>query len=288
MTLPPTEAVWLERGDGVRFPVTGNCALGRSASNAIVIASPKVSRNHATIHAQDGGEFWLIDLGSINGTLLNERRAVQPQRLKDGDRIVIADTAFIFHQHGEAQELSLGGTLPTVPEVRQETRWLLLADIEGFTPLSQRLPPEELAGLVGQWLRAGREIVHGNGGWLNKYTGDGFLACWSSAAESAGQVVAALRAFRVRREAEELKFRVIVHHAGLSVGGAAGSGEENLMGPEVNFLFRVEKIAGSAGVAFCCSDAARALLATQLALEPIPGRHELKGFPGSYEFFAWR
>jgi hypothetical protein len=93
-------------------------------------------------------------------------------------------------------------------------------------------------------------------------------------------IAAAVEALRVRRAETELKFRGIVHHGTVSVGGAAGIGEESLMGPEVNFIFRVEKIAGGMGAAFCFTEAAQALLAPALGLEPIPGRHALKGFPG--------
>jgi adenylate cyclase len=285
MDLPTPLSVWLERADGARVPVAGNCGLGRSKANAVVIADARVSRHHATIHAQDGGEYWLIDLGSSNGTQLNGHRAVQPQRLKDGDRIAIADTAFVFRQDGTAESGSTSDALPTVQEVRQEERWLVLADIEGFTPLSQRLAPDDLATLVGQWLRMGREIVEANGGTVNKYLGDGWLACWPGGAAGQGRLAAAVQTLRARKDETELKFRVVVHHGVVAVGGAARNGEECLLGPEVNFIFRVEKVAGAMGAAFCFTETATALLAAQLALEPIAGRHELKGFAGDYAFF---
>jgi adenylate cyclase len=262
--------------------------LGRSTSNALVIADPRVSRHHATIHAQDEGEYWLIDLGSSNGTHLNSRRVVQPQRLKDGDRFNIADAAFVFRQTG----CDLGSTgsdaQPTVREVREEWRWLVLADIEDFTTLSRRLAPEALATTVGQWLRAGREIVEAHDGAVNKYLGDGWLACWPGGAASAGLVVSVLHALHERSTAADPRFRVVVHHGVVAIGGAAAHGEECLMGPEVNFVFRVEKLAATVGAAFCFTTSASTLLAPPLDLEPVPGRHVLKGFPGAYEFFRLR
>lgn len=286
MEIPPILSVWLERSDGGRVPLAGNCSFGRSSSNVIVIADERASRHHATIHVQDAGEYWLIDMGSINGTVLNARRAVQPQRLRDGDRITIAETTFVFRQSAADGDTSLDKTPPTVSEVRTETRWLLLADIEGFTPLSQRLPAEELATLVGQWLRHGRETVEENGGTLNKYLGDGYLACWPARARSDAEVVATVQALRTQLETAAPKFRVVVHYGTVSIsGGGSSFGEENLIGPDVNFIFRAEKIAAAAGVHFCFTTAAHALLAGLLPLRPIPGLHELKGFPGSYEFF---
>ncbi len=275
---------WLELA-GREVALAGNCSLGRSSSNSVVIADAKASRHHATIHLQDEGEFWLIDLGSINGTALNDRRVVRPVRLRDGDRVVIAETALIFRQ-GEADiEASLAGeTMVTLAEVRNEARWLLVADIEDFTPMSQRLAPEELATLVGQWVRAGREIVERHGGMMNKYLGDGYLACWRGA--DTASIAGAVAAFRELRAAGKPKFRVVVHYGMVSIGGAASHGEECLMGPEVNFVFRVEKAAGDAGAAFCFTAAAREQLAPHLALVALAGGHAMKGFAGEHELFG--
>src|ERR1700686_2944196 len=90
------EGAWLETS-GDKFPICGNCSLGRSPKNSIVLDSQKVSRRHALINVQNVGEFWLIDLGSSNGTFLNHRRLNQPVRLNDQDQVVIGDRIFIFH-----------------------------------------------------------------------------------------------------------------------------------------------------------------------------------------------
>ena len=286
MEIPTTTGVWLEKADGSRVPVAGNCAFGRSSSCAVWIDDARASRQHATIHVQDAGEFLLIDLGSANGTQLNGRRVVQPVRLRGGDRIAIVERVFTFRQSGNGADSSTGGsTAATFIEVRTERRWLVLADIEGFTPMSRQLAPADLATLVGQWVRTGRALVEAHGGAVNKYLGDGWLASWPENAESAAQVAAAVEALRVLREGVPPPFRVIVHCGAVAVGGAAILGEESLMGPEVNFIFRVEKLAGAVGAAFCFTAAAHAELWPLLALEPIPGRHALKGFEGDYEFY---
>src|ERR1700724_64824 len=91
------KGVWLETV-GEKFPIIGDCSLGRSPKNSIVIDSQKVSRRHAIINVQNIGEFWLIDLGSSNGTYLNGRRIHQPIKLSDQDQVIIGDQTFIFHQ----------------------------------------------------------------------------------------------------------------------------------------------------------------------------------------------
>src|SRR5437667_10581863 len=88
---------WLETA-GERFPIIGNCSIGRGAKSTVVLDSPKVSRRHAIINVQNIGEFWLIDLGSSNGTFGNHRRIHQPIRLSDYDQFVIGDGIFTFRQ----------------------------------------------------------------------------------------------------------------------------------------------------------------------------------------------
>ncbi len=59
----------------------------------------KISRKHARIYPQDG-EFFIEDLGSLNGTYINRGPRLlpgSPQSLKDGDEIVMGKTFFKFH-----------------------------------------------------------------------------------------------------------------------------------------------------------------------------------------------
>jgi len=63
-------------------------------------------------------------------------------------------------------------------------------------------------------------------------------------------------------------------------------GEESLMGKDVNFVFRMEKLAASLGVLRLTSAAGKAKLGSVLKYDP-EGAHELKGFEGKHEFFSW-
>ncbi len=64
-------------------PVT---KLGRASTNTIVIAEPFASNEHALV-AWRGGQWWLEDLKSSNGTLLNGVRIQEPTVLSAGDVI---------------------------------------------------------------------------------------------------------------------------------------------------------------------------------------------------------
>ncbi len=77
--------------EGQQFPLQAVTTLGRDLSNDIVIADGYASSRHARIERRDNGRFWLIDVGSSNGTLLNGQsvRPNAPAALDPGDVIAI-------------------------------------------------------------------------------------------------------------------------------------------------------------------------------------------------------
>ncbi|MDH4101821.1 MAG: DUF3662 and FHA domain-containing protein [Thermoleophilia bacterium] len=68
--------------------------LGRSRDAGVRISDVNSSRKHAEIR-QEGSTFWVVDLGSTNGTLVNGKR-VDRKRLRDGDRITLGSTEIVF------------------------------------------------------------------------------------------------------------------------------------------------------------------------------------------------
>jgi adenylate cyclase len=279
---------WLESDDGFKVPLLAYCRLGRAADNHVVIDAEKASRYHAAIHAQDGSDYWLLDLGSRNGTFLDDHRVMRPTPLRDGARIALAGATFHFRQpHVDSREKSEDGPPPTVTitEFKHQKAWLLMTDIESFVRLSQDLPSETLAVAVGRWIQEGQRLVEKWEGRLSKYLGDGFLACWEPAGSGAPSVVAALRDFHHLRETGDVKFRVVLHLGTVTFGGATDFGEETIFGPELNYTFRLETLASELGVKFCLSAAAQKELAASFSTKLVAGEHELKGFPGFHRCF---
>ena len=70
--------------------------LGRAVENEIVITSRRASREHARVQ-RTGRRVRLEDLGSANGTFLNDERLQAPRELQDGDRITIGEVTLVFH-----------------------------------------------------------------------------------------------------------------------------------------------------------------------------------------------
>lgn len=275
---------WLESPGREKIPLRGNCSLGRSPKNSVVLESPKASRRHCIINLQNVGEFWLIDLGSSNGTFLNKRRVHQPVRLCDMDQITVGDAPFTFRQPEEVtSELRTTIAQQTIRETANIPVWLLVADIENFTPLSRSMVSDKLALLVGSWVAACKTIVEEHHGEIDKYLGDGFLAYWHEDEKSAENVAAGLSKLKELQRAEP-RFRLVLHYGLVSSGGLRSMGEESLIGKEVIFVFRMEKLAGSLGIHLMVSEAAQKKLSDTFSCQPA-GSHELKGFDGKFEFF---
>jgi adenylate cyclase len=281
----------LEREDAPTVPVVTTCSIGRAPGNQLVLADEKVSRKHALIHRQGEHEYWLVDLGSSNGSYLDGRRVSQPVALRDGALIRIGGTTLVFRQRAAAAAAAAVADEPTwsdgtVHDIRIASCWLLLADIEGSTELARALPPDELPVVTGKWFSSCKQVIDQNGGSINKYLGDGFFAYWIDSAGMRPRVVAAVSELKRLQAAGQPSFRVVLHRGDVSMGGTASMGEESLSGPEVNFVFRMEKLAGKLGHATMMSGAASERLVGELGAEPA-GRHALTGFEGEFPFLTF-
>jgi pSer/pThr/pTyr-binding forkhead associated (FHA) protein len=77
--------------EGRVFNLDTITTLGRDLSNEIVISDSYTSSRHARIELQSDERFWIVDLGSSNGTLLNGQslRPNTPVPLDRGDVLSI-------------------------------------------------------------------------------------------------------------------------------------------------------------------------------------------------------
>jgi len=72
------------------FLVDGDNLIGRGGEAEILIDASRVSRHHALVVVSEGGVV-IEDLGSKNGTFVNEVRIEAPAQLEDGDEVRLGD-----------------------------------------------------------------------------------------------------------------------------------------------------------------------------------------------------
>ena len=92
MSETPSSPALIIRHTGQVFQLTQEpVTFGRQEGNTVVLADPQSSRHHATISWQ-AGSFVIQDMGSANGTFVNEKRIAAPQPLRDGYVIRMGNT----------------------------------------------------------------------------------------------------------------------------------------------------------------------------------------------------
>lgn len=84
-----------DRAAGSALALGEVTSLGRDLDNDIVLSDPTVSGRHAVISRRSGA-WWIEDLGSRNGTLVNEHRLGRdmPMVLRSGDVLQLGAVRF--------------------------------------------------------------------------------------------------------------------------------------------------------------------------------------------------
>ena len=88
VAVPPGGTILVLNGfyEGLELPIDrGRIVVGRGRGADVILAEPTISREHAAI-ACDGERFFVEDLGSTNGTLVNGDRC-ERTRIGSGDEI---------------------------------------------------------------------------------------------------------------------------------------------------------------------------------------------------------
>ena len=81
---------------GRRIPlVNTQYIVGRDSEAGFVVSRSSVSRQHARLFTDDGGNWWVEDLNSTNGSYVNERK-VSKHDLVDNDLVTLGKTNFKF------------------------------------------------------------------------------------------------------------------------------------------------------------------------------------------------
>jgi adenylate cyclase len=134
---------------------------------------------------------------------------------------------------------------------------VMFADVRGFTGLSERLPPAELALLMNEYFSLMAQVIGEHRGTLDKYMGDAVMAFWGApladadharhAVQAAMAMQAALNAFNQRFQARDwpaLRISIGIN-TGMMVVGDLGSRQRRaytVLGDAVNQAARLQAL----------------------------------------------
>lgn len=170
---------------------------------------------------------------------------------------------------------------------------IMASDLRNFTSISDRLPGEQVIGILDDYFEIVASSVHAHGGNVLKFLGDGVLAVFGAdgtqdqtaaraALSAAGEAVAGLAAHKLRAG--------IGLHIGTAMYGNVGSADRldfTVIGPAVNLAFRLESLTKELGFSALASRAfvdAAGMPLLSLGSHPIRGFRELEevfGLPES-------
>jgi adenylate cyclase len=197
------------------------------------------------------------DMEDVMGSLELAKTAMRAM-----SKYVPVDLVRLLYRTG--QEPRLGGELMPVS--------LLFSDIKGFTTLAERLPPNELARVLGRYFEVMSAAVQGCGGTIDKYIGDAIMAVWNVptptdhhparaceaalAAQAAGEALFSSAEWQGR---DPLVTRFGLHTAEVLVGhfGAPDRLSYTCLGDGVNLAARLEGLNKQYGTTLLASDAVR-------------------------------
>lgn len=85
--------------DGVTQPFSEDrITIGRRTDNQVILDADNISRNHVSVERREG-RYFVCDLGSANGTYLNEERMEDGVELSEGDRLRIGNYTLTVSFH---------------------------------------------------------------------------------------------------------------------------------------------------------------------------------------------
>jgi FHA domain len=113
----------------------GAISIGRASDNVVSLSNDSnISRYHAEIEKR-GDEFWLIELGSSNGTTLNGFAVTAERALKDGDVILLGGSSEIVfelekEEAKDTDSVSSSSAAPSAPATNSPAETAIAADTE--------------------------------------------------------------------------------------------------------------------------------------------------------------
>jgi class 3 adenylate cyclase len=223
-------------------------------------------------------------------TLRKDNARLQTQLQRANDRI--RELLERFMPAEVMAELMERAEPPVLGGKRQEAT-ILYADLQGFTPLAELVPPDQLVEILNHHLQMVATAIQTHGGTLDKFMGDGVIALFNAPNPQPDH---ALRAVRAGLDIVAAFKRAITPNRQLSVGIGVNTGEVvvgnigtpqlmnyTAIGDVVNLSQRLQEMAGRDEVLI--GPRTFDLVRSQTTCEPL-GPHPVRG--RNEQIAVWR
>ena len=130
-------------------PRDGLVTIGRDPENTVAIRAPVVSKRHAVLRLRDDA-WWVEDLGSTNGTMLNGTAVGGPARVEAGDVIAVGPATLCFERpDADADRATFRKRVHDELLARLDLRRL---DLDALGPDELRRRTDRIVGeILGAW-----------------------------------------------------------------------------------------------------------------------------------------
>lgn len=297
----PSELRILVQEEG-RTPLTlvlgGPLVIGRDCEG-LLLTDGRISRRHVELRPSGGG-VEVCDLGSTNGTFVDQEPVTGPVVVTPGKVVRIGSTRISVVRpptrvRPAASTMSGAVRASSIDHVaalaanapivvtddghRHGTITIVFSDIEGSTSRAFSVGDAAWVRLLDIHNDVVRSSIRRFGGTEVKNQGDGFMMTFPSARRAVQAMIDVQRQLSrgtLRTETDDLRIRV-----GMHTGEAIVDEDGDLFGQHVNFAARVAGV--GAGGEILVSSLTRAILETRGDIEFGAARQvELKGIAGSH------
>jgi adenylate cyclase len=168
----------------------------------------------------------------------------------------------------ESFNSQMAGNLTANPVGKEKKIAILFADIRGFTPFAESLLPYDVIYVLNRYFQKMGFVINRNGGMINNYMGDGFMALFGLENPDKAAEQAVRAGVEMLEEVEKLNpyFESLYHHRlrigiGIHCGwvvvgnlGASQSQTVTAIGDAVNLASRIESANKKVGTSLLISE----------------------------------
>ena len=221
-----------------RFPIT----IGREDSNDLVVDNDTgISRKHVEIDS-DGSKVWIKDLGSTNGSFLNNIRIKRRTEIDDGATFIIGNTwiKLIFSKQGlkkKKKNVEPDGTAYLDNMKAYEA--FFVVDLENSSAIADQYGNDVALKIAKILNKYTVPCANKNKPTFTKSTGDGFLISFENSKQALNTATSLLSQIRKynknKKENKQVNIRIALNFGECNI---IPNGDR--LGHAVNVTFRVE------------------------------------------------